>query len=237
MRFPETHWTLIRSASETQSERGRQALGRLLERYRPVLHRYLTVRKRMSAADADDLVQSFILNRILEQHLLGHADPSRGRFRSLLLTALDNYRASRHRFEAAGKRTPPLGPPLDIAAAENVAAGDDPSESFDAGWARSVFDDAVARMRSECESSKRLDIWTVFDERELAPARSGTEPISYDILCRRLRLPTPTHAANLLVTGKRMLRRHVEQIVREYAADPGEVEAELRDLLEIAGRL
>lgn len=237
MQFPETHWTLIRDAAEAQSDRGRQALDRLLRRYRPVLHWHLTAYRRMSAADADDLLQGFIVNKVLEQQLIGQADPARGRFRSLLLTALDNYRASRHRFEAAAKRSPGQGAHAALEAAEDVAVEDDPAAAFDVRWARCVFDAAAEQMRQACEASGRQDVWTVFSERELEPARSGLEPVSYDDLSRRLGLATSTQAANLLVTAKRMFRREVEQVVGEYAADRRAVEAEVRDLLEIAGRL
>lgn len=234
MRFPETHWTLIRSAAEKQSAQGRTALGRLLQRYRPVLLWYLTVQRRMRGADAEDLLQGFLLDKVLESSLLQRAEPSHGRFRSLLLTALDNYRVSQRRSDAAQKRSP-AGGLADLEAAGNVAAdGEDPAKALDAVWARRVIDEAMEQMRRECSAGGRSDIWTVFEERLLRPARSGSEPPSYEHLAALLRVSSPTQAANLLITAKRMLRRHIEQIVCEYAADPRDAEVEVRDLLAAA---
>jgi hypothetical protein len=155
----------------------------------------------------------------------------------LLLTALDNYRNSRHRFDSASKRSPGPGALTGIDAAQEVAAGDDPAASFDLAWARQVLDDAARSMREQCEKSGRLDIWTVFSERELTPAKNRGEPVAFDLLSRRLGLPTPTHARNLFETAKKMFRKHVELVVREYAADPREIEAEKQDLMDLAGRL
>lgn len=237
-RFPQTHWTLIRSAARKQADQGRAALDRLLRIYRPVLLWYLTVQRRMLAADAEDLLQGFVLDKVLESSLLQRAEPAQGRFRSLLLTALDNYRLSRHRFDGAQRRAPAGGMSDDLEAAENVAAeGEDPAVGLDAVWARRVIDQAVEQMRQECAAGGRADLWAVFDERLLRPARNGGEPPSYEELAPRLRLGSPTQAANLLITAKRMLRRHVEQVVCEYAADPRDAEAEVRDLLAAAGGL
>ena len=47
--------------------------------------------------DADELLQAFVTDRLLEHQLLQRADQARGRFRSLLLTSLNNFAAGRRR--------------------------------------------------------------------------------------------------------------------------------------------
>lgn len=233
MRFPDTHWSMIRRAGG--GEAGRQALNQVLARYLPVLHRYLTGHRRMTAADADDLLHGFVIDKILEQRLMERADPARGRFRSLLLSTLENYRTSRHRAANAARRSPGPGGHQPIEAADDVPAGDDPSAGFDAVWAQGVIAAAVEAMRVECARVGQAAIWSVFDERLLRPARDGVEPTGYDALVRRLGLGSTTEAQNRLGTAKRMFRRHLEAVIAQYAADPRDAEAELRDLLAIVG--
>ena len=75
-----TSWTNIRNASET-SPGQRPALDELLRRYWQVLWAHLVYKKKISPAKAEDLVQSFIQEKILERNLLKVANPQRGKFR------------------------------------------------------------------------------------------------------------------------------------------------------------
>ena len=43
-------------------------------------------------------------------------------------------------------------------------------------------------------------------------------------------IESPSRAANLLVTAKRMFSRHLHAVVRETVANPAQAEAELREL-------
>src|SRR5262249_36515283 len=89
--FVTTRWSLILSAahSENGQQKARQALTELYRSYwRPI---FSFVRRRgYSMEDAQDLTQDFFV-MILEPHWLKHADPNRGRFRSLLLKSLQNF--------------------------------------------------------------------------------------------------------------------------------------------------
>ena len=74
--FPQTHWSLIRRAGGVDAanpEERREALSRLLARYEPALKSYLRLVRRMPAGEADDLLQTFITDRLLEHQLLGRA--------------------------------------------------------------------------------------------------------------------------------------------------------------------
>lgn len=233
MRFPDTHWSMIRRAGG--GEAGRQALNQVLTRYLPVLRSYLTGHCRMTAADADDLLHGFVIDKILEQRLMERADPARGRFRSLLLSTLENYRTSRYRAANARRRSPGEGGHAPLEEADDVPASDDPSASFDVAWAQGVISTAVEVMRAECANAGQTAIWTVFEERVLRPAREGVEPTAYDVLVRRLKLSSTTEAQNRLGTAKRMFRRHLEATIAQFATGPRDAEAELRDLMAIVG--
>src|SRR4051794_14531288 len=71
--FPKTHWSLVRRAGgneETDRQARKAALAALLARYQPALRSYLRVVRRMPADAADDLLQDFIADKLLEQDLL-----------------------------------------------------------------------------------------------------------------------------------------------------------------------
>ncbi len=89
--FATTRWSLILSAANSQSEeqKARNALEELCRIYwRPVF--VFVCRRGYSMQDAQDLTQDFFL-KILEPKWLEQADRNRGRFRTLLLTSLQNF--------------------------------------------------------------------------------------------------------------------------------------------------
>src|SRR5688572_6311922 len=235
--FPSTHWSCIDRARADTASAARPALAEVLRRYRPALFRYLAVGRRIDANDADDLLQGFISSEILERHLVARAQPDRGRFRALLLTALDRYVSRNRRSARALKRAPERAVSLDdlTPASGPADAGPGPSEAFDVAWGRQVIAQALENMRRECEASRRPDLWAVFEGRVLAPTLEGAEPVPYEELVRRFGLQTPRQASNAVITAKRMFARHLAAVVGEYAG-ADEVEAEVEDLVRVLSR-
>ncbi len=233
-RFPTTHWSLVGLACAGQDTMQRDALNQLLTKYWPALKAHLVVKKRIESNEAEDLVQGFIENKILERDLMSAADSGRGRFRSLLATALDNYVANQMRARGAAKREADRAVSLDQEAHEHHAATTgEPHDSFDVAWAREVLAEILRLMQAECDQSGRDDVWAVFQVRVLAPILEGAEPPSYDQIVDRFGFRSPTQASNALVTGKRMFGRIMRSVVAEYAADEDDVDAEIRDLQNI----
>src|SRR5207249_1760000 len=88
-RFPSTAWSCVRTAQDPTHPQFVAAMNRLITTYwKPVFH-YLRARGQ-AAQDAEDRTQEFFL-RYLLQRKLTPADPQRGRFRDLLLTALQRF--------------------------------------------------------------------------------------------------------------------------------------------------
>src|SRR5258708_33484830 len=96
--FATTHWTVVLSAGHDSSPAAGVALEQLCRSYWFPLYAYVR-RKGHSPEDAQDLTQEFFA-RLLEKKLLSRADRQRGRFRTFLLTALQNFIA--HEREKAG---------------------------------------------------------------------------------------------------------------------------------------
>ena len=89
--FHTTSWTLIAHA------RDGHGLAELLERYWSPIYAYLR-RSGKPEAEALDLTQGFLTSRLIEKHvLLDRADRDQGKFRSYLLTSLQNYVRDQHR--------------------------------------------------------------------------------------------------------------------------------------------
>jgi DNA-directed RNA polymerase specialized sigma24 family protein len=235
-RFPTTHWSLVGRAGQDALESKRQALGELLSRYLSALQAHLVYGKRLKPEDADDLLQEFVATKILEKQLIGRADAECGKFRTFLLTALDRFLIDRHREARAGKRSPGKDRLQTLDDGAEPIQADGPPDSFDLAWARNVIDQTVQMMRAQCDAASRSDVWGVFECRLLDPLLRDVEPVDYDELVRRYGLQSPSQASNLLMTAKRTFARVLHTVVGEYARSDDEIEAEIRELMEILAR-
>jgi DNA-directed RNA polymerase specialized sigma24 family protein len=231
--FPTTRWSLVLRAGGGEAGEARVALDELLRRYLRPLRAYLLHSRGLPEAEAEDLLQGFIADRILEQALIGAADPERGRFRTFLLCALDRYLVDRMRYQSRLKRQA-NGAVLTIEQVGDVAhRGGDPRDLFDVEWAREVLGRTLQSMRRQCEAGDREDLWAVFEARVLGPTLAGEPPVPYPELAQRLGRSALDQGPNLLVTAKRMFQRSLRQVVGEYAADEREVDAEIVELERI----
>lgn len=234
--FPLTSFSLVERACREDAAGDRPSLSDLLRRYLPPLRAHLAARWRMRAEQAEDLLQGFVTSRILERNLIAHFSRTSGRFRSFLLTSLDNFVRNELARDHAQKRLPAGGfvnLSDDVRPVDPSAAAPD---GFDKGWAREVIAAAVRQMQDECASSDRDDVWAVFQARVLEPVLRGSQPIHYEELVRRFGFRSPMQACNVLVTGKRMFERSLRSIIREYARNEAEVGLEIEELREILAR-
>ncbi len=236
-RFPTTAWSLVARAGRQSGPASNEDLGQLLSRYLPALRAHLVYRKGLNPEVAEDFVQEFVAGKIVEKGLIGKADQNLGKFRTFLLTALDRFVANQIRDQRAKKRTPGKGMLVSMGEHSDVAECDDrPSDVFDFEWARGVIDQALARMEQQCAESGRADLWGVFEARVVRPSLQGAEPLDYRDLIERFGFKSPTQASNALTTAKRMYARALREVVAEYAAGQGEVEAEIDELQKILAR-
>jgi DNA-directed RNA polymerase specialized sigma24 family protein len=229
--FPNTHWSLVRRAGTSDAAARREALTTLLTRYRPALLSYLRAVKKMRSDQADELLQDFIADQLLERRLVAKADPSRGRFRSLLLTSLNHFAVDHHR--ARRRRAAESLDSECLGGEPRAAAACSPEAGVEAVWARALVHDVLEAMRCECAATGRADLWAVFEGRILADIFGGAGTVPYESLAAALQLESPTQAANLLVTAKRMYARLLRMAIGEYESDPAAVEAEIADLRRI----
>src|SRR3954469_20152896 len=95
--FPVTQWSLVGRAGNATAESRRDSLGQLVQRYWPALRTHLVLKKRMKPEAAEDLLQSFVVDKVVAAELIAKADKDRGKFRTFLCTALDHYAISESR--------------------------------------------------------------------------------------------------------------------------------------------
>jgi hypothetical protein len=238
IQLPATEWSLVDLArQQSDHSASRDALAVLLKRYLPALRSHLVSNRRIDAEQADDLLQGFVADKIIEQRLLEHAARERGKFRSFLRVTLDRYVVSTHRSATAAKRRPDAGlfELADNADRIQGSGCDDPARAFEVAWARELIAEGIARSRAECARSNRPDLWRIFQARVVIPAFEGGEPVAYDQLVRELGLEAPLVACSLLATAKRMFARNLRGVAGEYADSDGGVDREISELCQILG--
>ena len=233
--FPTTHWSLVgRAAGRAGAGAGPVALAELMRIYLPALRAHLMGPMGVKRDRAEDLLQGFLADKVVEQNMIAAADPGRGKFRTFLLTALERFAIDAHRRESAAKRTP-KGKMLDVEQFGHRAASGrhNPSHAFDRAWAGEVLSEVTRRLRAECQQTGRAHLWGVFEARMLQPIIDGAEPPSHEALAKKYNLPSAAHSANALTSAKRLFTRTFRAVVSEYAADEAEVDSEIRELWEI----
>jgi DNA-directed RNA polymerase specialized sigma24 family protein len=107
--FPSTHWSQIYLASQADQAEGKQALNELLAVYSGPLLTYLKGHFAVSQQDAEDLLQSFMLNRVLEKRLLAKAKEGLGRFRGFICGTLHRFAIDVLRHQNGPTRQPKGG--------------------------------------------------------------------------------------------------------------------------------
>ena len=235
--FVKTRWTEIRAARTLDPDRRRKAVGRIMGRYWKPVYAYLQ-KKGNNHDRAADLVQGFFI-KVIERGLIQQAEPGKGQFRKLLLTALDRYVRDEYEKDTAHKRRPAGGvnsldalevPPL-LPAMEAS-----PEQAFVYVWASQLLDRVLANVEAQCHQAGQQQHWEVFRQTVVEPTLFGAEIPPMPTLCRELEIGTPKQAAAMNVTVKRRFKRVMRTHVLEFVASEAEVDSEIGDLMEILSK-
>jgi len=231
--YPTTMWSEVDRARSCDSQIAMAALGSLLERYSRPLKVHLQSKFWADEEQAADWLHGFIERKILLGELLSKALRDRGRFRTFLLNALDNFVVSELRKEQARKRQPPNGTVSvdDLSPGEQAGLAAPSTDDFTLEWARAVLAETLARMEAACQTKSCLERWGVFEARLLGPALDGAPAPPYEELVLRFGFRSPAEASNALITARRQFARLLSEVVAEYAGAGADVEAELRELM------
>jgi DNA-directed RNA polymerase specialized sigma24 family protein len=232
--FPVTQWTLIAWAG-ADGPMKRAAMAELLRRYLTPMKSHLVMRFRIPTEQAEDLLQGFLASQVLERNLIRRADRGKGKFRSFLLVALDRYARNQIRDGHAQKRSAARTCALETSA-EPVSREPGPSDIFDVEWAREVVAEALRRMKRDCTSFNRPDIWGVFQQRILTPSFDDVSPPPYERLVEAFGFNSSSQASNVLITAKRMFARGLRSVVAEYEPEEARIDSEISELRQILSK-
>jgi len=230
--FATTHWTTVLTARDEQSPHAGEALEKLCGRYWPPIYAFIR-RRGHRPEDAQDLTQEFF-SRLLEKNYLDAADASKGRFRTLLLTAVSRFLINERERALAQKRGGgAVHFSLQADTAEegyHVEPADpaSPETIFERRWAETVLAGVLVLLRQEFESAGEAERFEV-----LKPFLAAEEkpPAGAEIAARLGITETAVYSA-----VHRLRQRYGELLREEIAhtvASPGEIDEELRYLVRV----
>jgi len=231
--FLTTHWSLIADI-QRETDPDRALVGLLLQRYWKPVYCYLR-QKGCNNEQAKDLTQGFFHDVVLSRQLIQRADPSKGRFRALLLHALKQYMIDERRKETAQKHIPKDKlVPLDIhnpPALPHTISNWSPEDCFIYAWKSAILDETLAEVQDDCLEHGLATHWNVFQARVLQPALQSDEPPSMGEICRKFGIASETTASNMIVTVKRRFRTALRKHLRSTVLSDEEADEELQDML------
>jgi RNA polymerase sigma-70 factor (ECF subfamily) len=233
--FTTTRWSIVLSCTDSGSDdaEAQAALAQLCKIYwRPVFA--FICRQGHSVPDGQDLTQDFFA-RVLKGRLLQSADRNRGRFRSLLLKALQRFLQDEVDKRSARKRGGDLRfvswddwmaeAPSHLSIPKQESDNWPPERIFDVRWAATVVERALRRLGDECEKRGRRRIFDVLSSC-LAAER---EDVSYATFARILGLQE-TAVKNLVYRLRDRYRGLLREEVAQTVGESKEIDDELRYL-------
>lgn len=221
--FQTTQWSLVLNARK-DPDAAKRALESLCRMYRPPVLAYI-VAHHYTTESAEDLTQAFFA-RFIEQGYYLKADPLRGRFRALLLTALKRFLDDALDRETAIKRGGQARMvSLDSSADPSLHGRDSPEFAFHRSWAHTVVQSSLRKLREEAYDAGKADL---FDELSAFIAERPDDA-DYARVAAMFGM-----RRNTLAVAVHRLRHRLRALIREQladtAADAGELDMELRDL-------
>lgn len=169
--FPNTQNSMIDRIQEGDEETRRVALEQFANSYRVPLMNYLVKCLRIDLDEAEDLVQQFFLEKIMNGKVLGLAN-GKGRFRNALKACLSNFFKDKLRANKDDSNQQRLdGFDVGSKVEGEETASDQPIEMI---WVTTLFRTALLRLKNESQ------FWGIFYDRELADPH-----LPYDEIIKR----------------------------------------------------
>ena len=230
--FPSTHWSEIASLSAGETEQQRLILSDFLERYLAPMELFLKAQLRIrSPEDRRDILQGFVLDKLICNKILERAQQSRGRLRNFIKTCLRNYANSWFRANNRGV----LPDAIRAEHLDHLPANDSEGGcTFEREWAHTIVADALRRQKEVYVAKGSTDTWDIFWEQVINPVLNGATPTSIAELAQRFDL-THKQVHNKIVNARRTFRSCLRARIGEYEPNEDMIEEEIRDLLSYFG--
>ena len=228
--FNTTHWSVVLLAGQAGSTASQTALEKLCRSYwQPVCS--FARRKGWGEEDAKDLTQQFFAS-LLERNDFRGLDPSRGKFRTFLLTSFTHFLANEYDRASALKRgggrallsleeLPPDEPGL---ASPEIS----PGSLYDLRWAQTIVQMALKELTAEMRQAGKEAQFTALRRFLTAGAEAG----DYALVAEKIGV----ESSSVPVMVHRLRQRYRELVRAEVAqtvSSPLELEEEMRYLLAV----
>ena len=232
--FLTTHWSLIDDVQK-QSDQDRALIGLLLERYWKPIYCYLR-RKGYDNEQAKDLTQGFLHEIVLNLNLIQRADQSKGRFRTFLLYALNQYLMKEKRKENAQKNIPKdklvsldaIEPPV----LHHSVIESNPEDSFNYAWVSAMLDKVLSEVKSKCYEQEMQIHWCIFRDRIVKPMLNNAVCPSLAEICEKYDIESEKKASNMIVTVKRRFQAVLRLYIRSTVASDSQMTEELQEIMK-----
>lgn len=227
--FQTTRWSVVIAAGKNPSAGSNAAMAELCERYWYPLYAFAR-RKTRDHHQAQDLLQAFFA-KLLENNYVADADPSRGTFRTFLITALTRFMNNQWKMAKALKRGGGFNRlSIDYEVAErrfrnSLAQNETPELLFQRQWALELLDQTVTRLRKEFvgngkeQQFEHLKSAIVFDESKL-PYSEIAQRLNNSEACVKVQI----HRL------RQRFRQILREIIGETVRDETEIESEISQL-------
>jgi DNA-directed RNA polymerase specialized sigma24 family protein len=217
--FLTTHWSLVEHI-QGHDDRDRVLIGQLLDRYWKPVYCFLR-HKGYDNEDAKDLTQGFFHEVVLNRNLVQRVDQSKGRFRTFLLHALDQYLLNEKRRQTSQKRSPKGNlvslDVLDAPALPPAISESDPEDAYNYAWMASMLDRILSEVKARCREDRLQLHWRVFQDKILQPIQTNNAAPSFAEICAKHGIDDQKRAANMVTTVKRRLQKTLKQYLRLVA--------------------
>ena len=231
--FLTTHWSLIDDI-QTGHDKDRALIKLLLQKYWKPVYCYLR-RKGSNNEDAKDLTQGFFHEVVLNRRLVQRSDQAKGRFRSFLLHALNQYVINQRAKQTATLRIPrdklvslesvdPSELPQDMSACE-------PDASYNYAWVSALLDQVLTAVKRSCREEGLQTHWELFHARIVRPILTGASAPALSEICTRLGVEDARRASNMIVTVKRRFREMLKRHIRNTVISKDQVDEELDEII------
>lgn len=226
-----TKWDVVNRAKGGGGDRdSANALEELCRIYRHPIYIALRYKHNYDHHDAEDLAQTFI-SWLIHGGYLNRADPEKGRFRSFLLSYLDNFVANHRRRQFAQKRGgTAVHVPAEFPSDTNRTAVEPkdentPDKEFDRAWTIATFREALDRLRTKFAAEGRGE---EFDTLQTFLLRQRGEGESYEAAALRLGINEVTMRQRVSRFGRKF-RQTLEDVIRPMVSE-AEMDDELSHL-------
>ena len=232
--FLTTHWSLIEK-SKSDDDRNRALIGLLLDRYWKPVYFYLR-RKGHNNEQAKDLTQGFVHEIVLNRNLIQRADQSKGRFRSFLLHALEQYLIDERHKQNAQKRIP-KDKLVSLDAFEepvfpHIHPGMTADESYNYGWMSALLDRVLSDVEAKCHEQDMSIHWNIFNDRVVQPILKQQDSPSLENICEKYGIADRKKASNMTITVKRCFQAVLQEHVRNTVISDDQTREELQEIMQ-----